>query len=83
MYMETLSSAREKWGQKQKCCIYNYVQYIYIYIYIYNMQCMQLFSMHTLSEKKAHKLSLYRCPFKRYKYVLFGYKYTFLVVICI
>ncbi len=57
--------------------------YIYIYIYIYNMQCMQLFSMHTLSEKKAHKLSLYRCPFKRYKYVLFGYKYTFLVVICI
>ncbi len=30
--------------------IYNFVQYVYIYIY--NMQCMQLFSMHTLSEKR-------------------------------
>ncbi len=22
-----MSSAHEKWGQKQKCCIYNFVQY--------------------------------------------------------
>ncbi len=29
-----MSSAHEKWGQKQKCCVYNFVQHIYIYIYI-------------------------------------------------
>ncbi len=29
----SLSSAREKWGQKQKFCIYNFVQYI-IYIHV-------------------------------------------------
>ncbi len=33
-------SAHEKWGQKQKCCVYNFVQCIYIfseciYIHIY------------------------------------------------
>ncbi len=33
MYIEcliSLSSAHEKWGQKQKCCVYNFVQCIYI-----------------------------------------------------
>ncbi len=35
----SLSSAYEKWCQKQKCCVYNFVQYIqcvcvYVYIYI-------------------------------------------------
>ncbi len=25
-----MSSAHEKWGQKQKCCVYNFVQCIYI-----------------------------------------------------
>ncbi len=29
-----MSSAHEKWGQKQKCCVYNFVQHIYKYIYI-------------------------------------------------
>ncbi len=36
MYIESLrslSSAHEKWGQKQKCCVYNFDQCIYIYIY--------------------------------------------------
>ncbi len=35
MYIEkvfrSLSSAHEKWGQKQKYCVYNFVQYLYIY----------------------------------------------------
>ncbi len=35
MYIEkvliSLSSAREKWGQKQKCCVYNFGQCVYIY----------------------------------------------------
>ncbi len=26
--LRSLSSAHEKWGQKQKCCIYNFVQCI-------------------------------------------------------
>ncbi len=33
--LRSLSSAHEKWGQKQKCCVYNFVQCVYIYIYIY------------------------------------------------
>ncbi len=35
--LRSLSSAHEKWGQKQKCNNFNnnFVQYIYIYIYIY------------------------------------------------
>ncbi len=33
--LRSLNLAHEKWGQKQKCCVYNFVQlYIYIYIYI-------------------------------------------------
>ncbi len=42
VYIErSLSSAHEKWGQKQKCCVYIFVQciYIYIYIYIYIFKC--------------------------------------------
>uniref|UniRef100_A0A672RFJ8 Asparaginyl-tRNA synthetase 2, mitochondrial n=1 Tax=Sinocyclocheilus grahami TaxID=75366 RepID=A0A672RFJ8_SINGR len=27
--------SREKWGQKQKCCVYDFVQCMYVYIYIY------------------------------------------------
>ncbi len=31
MYIEQVfSSAQEKWGGGQKCCIYNFVQYIYV-----------------------------------------------------
>ncbi len=30
--MRSLSSAHEKWGQKQKCCVYNFVQCIYIMV---------------------------------------------------
>ncbi len=26
--LRSLSSAHEKWGQKQKCCVYNFVQYM-------------------------------------------------------
>ncbi len=28
--LRSLSSAQEKWGQKLKCCVYNFVQYIYL-----------------------------------------------------
>ncbi len=31
--LRSLSSAHGKWGQKRKCCIYNFGLYIYIYIY--------------------------------------------------
>ncbi len=27
--LRSLTSAHEKWGQKQKCCIYHFVQYSY------------------------------------------------------
>ncbi len=30
MYIE--SSAHEKWGQNEKCCVYIFVQCIYIYV---------------------------------------------------
>ncbi len=33
-----LSSAHEKWGQKQKCCVYNFVN-IYIYIQLFQSMC--------------------------------------------
>ncbi len=33
--LRSFSSAREKWGQKQKCCVYNFVQYVYVCVYIY------------------------------------------------
>ncbi len=29
VYIEKVSSTHKKWGQKQKCCIYNFGQYIY------------------------------------------------------
>ncbi len=32
--LRSLSSTDEKCEQKQKCCVYNFVQFIYIYIYI-------------------------------------------------
>ncbi len=36
--LRSLSSAHEKWGRKQKCCIYNLVQCMHvIYIYIYTI----------------------------------------------
>ncbi len=28
LILKSLSSAHEKWGQKQKCCIYNFFQYM-------------------------------------------------------
>ncbi len=28
VYVHEKSSAHERWGQKQKCCVYNFVQYI-------------------------------------------------------
>ncbi len=31
--LRSLTSAHEKWGQKQKCCVYHFGQYIYIYIW--------------------------------------------------
>ncbi len=29
--LRSLSSAHEKWGQKQKCCVYNFVQCNYVF----------------------------------------------------
>ncbi len=34
-----MSSAHEKWGQKQKCCVYNFVQYIFLIM----SQCLFVF----------------------------------------
>ncbi len=36
MSLRSLSAAHEQWGQKLKCCMYNFFSIsIYIYIYIY------------------------------------------------
>ncbi len=32
--IRSLSSAHEKWRQKQKCCFYNFVQYMYTHTHI-------------------------------------------------
>ncbi len=49
--LRSFSSAREKWGQKQKCCVYNFVQYVYVcvYIYIYMQHLMQCLMQGQLS----------------------------------
>ncbi len=56
MYIEkglrSLSSAHEKWGQKQKCCVYNFIFFfsvvymcvlcIFMYILIQPVACLYL-----------------------------------------
>ncbi len=40
--LRSLSSAHEKWGQKQKCCVYNFGQCI---IYIRNIYTIFLYTV--------------------------------------
>ncbi len=40
--LRSLSSAHKKWGQRQKCCIYNFVQCMYVYVYIYMYICVYI-----------------------------------------
>ncbi len=68
MYIEkslrSLSSAHEKWGQKQKCCVYNFVQCMYflkVIFYYYNFFYCILIKKRSIDEHK--RCRLFKCDF--------------------
>ncbi len=51
-----LSSAHEKWGQKQKCSIYNFVQYNYTILIKINIRAVQQILVWYIHIKIQYKL---------------------------